>query len=148
MNLELSKYHSSLQIKEITGRKSIFDPVRKKWLILTPEEIVRQSAIQYLVQEKGYPLKRLRVERSITFNKLTKRFDIVVYDAKGQPIILVECKSPSTRLDISTYEQASLYNESLSVKYIWLTNGPEHFVIELDYSSRSSKKLSDIPVAP
>ena len=147
MSLELSKYHDSLQIKEITGRKSIFDPVRKKWLIVTPEEIVRQSAIQYLVQEKGYPLKLLRVERSISFNKLTKRFDIVVYNTKGNPIILIECKSPSTRLDVSTYEQASLYNESLSAKYIWLTNGPEHFIIELDYLSHSSKKLSDIPFA-
>ena len=145
--MELSKYHRSLQIQDITGQKSIFDPIRKKWLIVTPEEIVRQSAIQYLVQEKGYPLKRIRVERSISFHKLTKRFDIVVYDAKGIPIILVECKAPSARLDSSTYEQASIYNESLMVKYIWITNGPEHFILELDYSTHSSKKLADIPSA-
>lgn len=145
--MELSKYHKSLQIKDITGQKSIFDPIRKKWLIVTPEEIVRQSAVQYLVQEKGYPLKRIRVERSITFHKLTKRFDIVVYNLKGNPTILVECKAPTTRLDISSYEQASIYNESLKVKYIWITNGPEHLILELDYSAHSSKKLADIPSA-
>ena len=147
MPIRLSKYHEQLKIKEISGRTSIFDPVRKKWLIATPEEIVRQSVIQYLVVDKGYPLKRIQVERTLSFHNLSKRFDIAVCNKAGQAEILVECKAPTVRIDDTTIEQISTYNEVLQVSYIWITNGPDHLIVELDYYRHSSKKIADLPKA-
>ena len=141
----LSELLAHLKIKEITGHQSIFDPIRKKWLILTPEELVRQSVIYYLSEIKGYSLSLMNAEKEITFNNMKKRYDVVVYNKHAQPVILVECKSPQVNISQPAVDQASVYNQTMQVRYIWITNGHQHFIYEIDYENNNIKIKQDIP---
>ena len=111
------------QIREGNGRKSIFDPIRKTWLQLTEEEWVRQNFVAYLSKELKYPLSLLAVEKELMLNGLKKRFDILVFDHRFAPWMLVECKAPSVPLSDSVLQQALRYNMSVPVQFIVLTNG-------------------------
>jgi len=111
------------KIKIIKGRESIFDAMRKQWLVLTPEEWVRQNFLQYMIQTMAYPASLISVEREIALGELRKRFDIVVYDRNGKPWMLVECKAMDIALDQYVLQQILNYNQTLQVKYLMLTNG-------------------------
>lgn len=111
------------QTKTVDGRKFIFDNLRKKWLVLTEEEWVRQNFIQYLIQELKYPAALIAVEKAIAVFDLTKRFDILIYNSHHQPWMLVECKEEKIALNESVLHQALRYNLSAPVKYIILTSG-------------------------
>ena len=115
------------RIKTEDGRDLIFDPLRKKWIALTPEEWVRQNFIQYLLQVKNYPASLVALEKKIRLGELAKRFDILVYDRDHQPWMMVECKSTDIRLDQPVLEQVLRYNISVPVKYLVITNGNDHF---------------------
>ncbi len=143
MNLEI--FLPSLQIEKKQGSNKIFDPVRRLWVTLTPEEMVRQAAIHYLIHEKGYSPRLMNVEKAILYNTLTKRYDLAVYNNKGEAVLLVECKSPDIILDKSVAEQASLYNQSLFVKYIWITNGHTHLIFKTDATSGSTVRVQELP---
>lgn len=118
-HMDLSSYLLNLRIK----KNMVFDPVRKKWLIIQPEELVRQATIQYLLEDMNLPLLRIAVERSISIHNQVRRFDIVYYDRQSQPRLLVECKSPATRLTAHVLEQAVWYNYEIKAPYLLLTNG-------------------------
>jgi hypothetical protein len=113
---------ADFKIKKTTGVDYIFDPIRKSWIQLTNEEWVRQNFIAYLVQE-GYPPSFIAVEKEIKLNGLKKRFDILVYDSDHKPWMLVECKAHDIVLGKQTFDQVLLYNMSVPVSYILITNG-------------------------
>ena len=111
------------KIKSQQGKEFIYDEIRKHWIILSPEEWVRQNFLQYLIQVKKYPATLIAVEKEIKLGELAKRFDIVVYDKNTQPWIIIECKEMGVALDEQVLDQALRYNITLNVPYIVITNG-------------------------
>lgn len=135
----------SLKFKEINGKKAIFDIVRKKYIILTPEEWVRQHFIHFLINKYQYPRSLIKIESGIRFNDITGRSDIIVYDRKGQVFLLVECKAPTIPLSNVVFEQASRYNQDYKAKYLLITNGLQHFCCEINHQTNSYTYMNDIP---
>lgn len=119
------------KIKTENGKESIFDEVRKKWVVLTPEEWVRQNFLQYLIQVKKFPASLIAVEKEISLGELKKRFDIVVFDKNSKPCMIVECKEMNVRLDKTVLDQALRYNVTLTVPYLVITNGSYCMGLEL-----------------
>ena len=118
------------------GEKTyIFDVVRKKYLLLTPEEWVRQNFIHYLNKEKKYPLGLMGVEQMVKYNSLKTRADIVMYNTEGKANIIVECKAPDVKITQDTFNQIAKYNSQLKVKYLLVTNGMNHYCCKMDYES-------------
>ncbi len=111
------------RIKKEDDKEFIFDEVRKKWMVLTPEEWVRQNFLQYLIQVKKYPASLIAVEKEIAVADTRKRFDIVVYNKDHQPYMIVECKEMGVVLDKKTLDQVLRYNMNLKVSYLIITNG-------------------------
>lgn len=111
--------------KSEDGVISIFDEIRNKFVVNTPEEWVRQNTIKFLVEEQRFPKSLIAVEKQFQLHKRTKRTDIVVYSNSGKPVILVECKRPSIRISQQTFDQAFRYNSQLQIPYILITNGEE-----------------------
>lgn len=111
------------KIKKENGGEFIFDTLRKKWVILTPEEWVRQNFLRYLLVEKGYPSTLIAVEKEIKLGELKKRFDILVYNRSHQPWMMVECKARNITLDEKVLHQLIRYNISIPVEYLVITNG-------------------------
>jgi hypothetical protein len=110
----------------------IFDPVRKKWLKLTPEEWVRQNLIMYLNMHLHYPLSLMETEKQIKLFNTVKRADIVLNDASLKPIIIVECKSTNIKIDQGVFDQAIRYHMGVGVQYLFISNGIKHYAIKLD----------------
>jgi hypothetical protein len=124
LQLDLLRYQTDLQLSDQPdGVKRIFDPVRRKSLVLTPEELLRQLIVQDLMQRKGIPRSRIRVEYGIRLNKQLHRCDIVVFDRTAKPWLLIECKSAKVPLTQKTFEQSARYNLVLQVPYLAITNG-------------------------
>jgi hypothetical protein len=135
-------------IVEKKGRLSIFDPARKKFVALTPEEWVRQHVIQYLLNDRKIPVSLIRVESEIKLYKTVKRFDIAVADRNGNSLLIVECKAPSVPLSQDVLDQAVRYNMKLKVSWLMLTNGLHHFYCHVDPEAGSMKMISELPVYP
>lgn len=123
----------------------IFDFLRKRELVLTPEEWVRQHFIQYLIHQKGYSKNLISLEKGLQLNDLKKRTDILVYNLDGLPIILIECKAPNIKITQDVFDQAARYNMVYKVKYLVVTNGLEHFYCEMDYECESYRFIEEIP---
>jgi len=131
---------------KIEGEKTyIFDLVRKKYLLLTPEEWVRQNFIHYLNKEKKYPLVLMGVEQMVKYNSLKTRADIVMYNTEGKANIIVECKAPDVKITQDTFNQIAKYNSQLKVKYLLVTNGMNHYCCKMDYESNRITFLEEIP---
>ena len=111
------------KIKKENDKEFIFDEVRKRWVILTPEEWVRQNFLQYLIQVKEYPASLIAVEKEIKLGELKKRFDIVVYDKLSQPWMIIECKEMDVDLGKTVLDQVLRYNITMQVPYLVITNG-------------------------
>ena len=114
-------------VKKEHGKVWIFDMIRKKYVILTPEEWVRQHFIHYLIHERHYPKSLFRIESGLTYNKLQKRSDILIFDRAGKPWMLIECKSADIRLSQKAFNQVAVYNMTVNAKYLAVTNGMAHF---------------------
>ena len=128
------------------GEKTyIFDVVRKKYLLLTNEEWVRQNFIHYLNKEKKYPLGLMGVEQMVKYNSLKTRADIVMYNTEGKANIIVECKAPDVKITQETFNQIAKYNSQLKVKYLLVTNGMNHYCCKMDYESNRITFLEEIP---
>ncbi|MDR2466697.1 MAG: type I restriction enzyme HsdR N-terminal domain-containing protein [Prevotellaceae bacterium] len=125
--------------------RMIFDPVRRKYVTLTPEEWVRQNFLQYLIQTKKVPKSLIRVEMQLELNGLTKRSDIVVHDRKGKPLLAVECKAPEVKITGAAFEQLSRYNLQLNVPYLIVTNGVSHFFHQFSEQEQRFVPIDDIP---
>lgn len=127
------------------GIKEIFDIFRKKYVKLNPEEEVRQNFLHYLVNNKGYPVSLISVEKGLVVNELQKRFDAVVYNNKGNPLVLLEFKSPSIKIKQNVFEQISAYNILLKVDYLIVSNGSSHYCCKVNYKESSIEFIKDIP---
>lgn len=121
IKIEYPPYQPKIKVEK--DKEFIFDEVRRRWVVLTPEEWVRQNFLQYLTQTKKYPASLIAVEKEIKLGELKKRFDIVVYDRNSKPWIIVECKEMNVALDKSVLDQVLRYNISLDVPYLVITNG-------------------------
>lgn len=117
----------------------VFDPCRRKWVALTPEEWVRQHFLLHLAIDLGCPLSLITTEKLLTLNGLTKRADIVVHGADGAPLALVECKAPDVKLTQSVFDQAARYNIVFKVKWLLVTNGMEHACCRIDHGTGKVK---------
>ena len=135
----------SFNIKLIEQRKYIFDFIRKKFVILTPEEWVRQNFLKYLVEEKKYPASLIFVEKEFKLNNLSKRSDAVIYSKSGEPVLIVECKAASIKIDQKVFDQIARYNMQLKVDFLVITNGLEHFCCKLDYLNKKYLFLKEVP---
>jgi hypothetical protein len=128
------------------GRREVLDPVRRRWVALTPEEEVRQLTIQMLHSRYGYPLELMQVEGAITLNGMTRRCDIVIYNTDGLPQMIVECKKPEVAITQKVCDQACRYNTVLHVPYLLLTNGRQMVVVAADLVKGTLSQLPDVPL--
>jgi predicted type IV restriction endonuclease len=126
--LNLPEYNPTLRKEE--GKIWIFDIIRKKYVVLTPEEWVRQHFVHYLVQQLHYPKSLFRIEGSLTYNRLQKRSDILIHNRTGKPWMLIECKAPNIKLTQRAFNQVSVYNMSIGARYVAVTNGMVQFCFE------------------
>ncbi len=136
----------NFSIKEDEKGWVIFDILRKKFLVLTPEEWVRQHVVHFLIEHRNFPKSLMHIEASIKLGKLSKRCDVIVYNKMQQPIVLVECKKTSHKLTQADFDQISRYNMALNVPYFLLTNGLEHYFFYADQQAQCYKALPDIPL--
>jgi len=142
--LNLPEYSFRLR-KNAAAKTEIFDSIRKRFYILTPEEWVRQNFINYLIHIKNFPASLMAIEKGLKLNGMHKRTDIVQYNKSGNPILIVECKAPDIKLNQDTFDQAARYNLTLQVDYLIITNGMEHYACKMDYEKKRIQFLTDIP---
>ena len=139
LNLPLFEF----KIKKENKNNIIFDEIRKKWIVLTPEEWVRQNFIKFILS-KNYPKSLINCEKVFYINKVLKRYDIVVYDSSGDVDILVECKSHEIKINQVHFDQVMRYNLELKSKNIIVTNGISHFYFNYDEIEKAYKQKEDL----
>ncbi len=132
-------------LKKAEGKVWIFDVIRKKYVVLTPEEWVRQHFLHYMTGTLKYPRSLIRVETGLTYNQLQKRSDIVVFDREGKPWMIVECKAPDFKLSQKVVEQVATYNTSHRAAYITVTNGFTHLCVSTDWREGTTRLLDQMP---
>lgn len=135
----------NFKIKNSENKMLIFDNLRKKYLVLTPEEWVRQHFVHYLISEKKYPISLIAIEKQLTLNTRKKRTDILVFNQLGTPELIVECKAPSVKITQDTFDQIARYNLKLNANYLIVTNGLSHFYCKMDFKNKTYIFLKDIP---
>lgn len=135
----------SFRLKNRENKRFIFDDIRKKFVVLQPEEWVRQHCINYLVVQKNYPKTLINVEKELKINGLSKRYDIVIYNSDGSIHLIVECKSTKININQETFDQIARYNLTLNATYLMVTNGINHYYCALDYETERYNFLKDIP---
>tara|TARA_B100000963_G_scaffold361435_1_gene396825 strand:+ start:113738 stop:114184 length:447 start_codon:yes stop_codon:yes gene_type:complete len=135
----------SFKIKSKENRDYIFDEVRKKYVRLNNEEWVRQNCIKYIVSKYKYPISHINVEKTLVYNNLKKRYDIVVFDKNGDILILIECKSTTTKIYQKTFDQIFRYNLKIKSKFFFITNGLHHYKFTVDYKLKIIKFIDEFP---
>jgi virulence-associated protein VagC len=148
LDLDLTRFQERVQIKIEDDKRFVFDPIRKKWLTLQPEEWVRQLFLQYLLLEKNYNANRIRIEMGIKINGLQRRCDVLVFDAQMNPFLLVECKAPSEAVNGEVFHQLAMYNLPLQVTYLLMTNGLDTLVCAVNPNKQAYDILSEVPDWP
>ena len=143
IKLNFPDYQYSIKSKE--NKSYIFDPIRKKWLVLNPEEWVRQNCVQFLINEKKFPIGLLQVEKKIEVFNTVKRYDLVVFNTEKKISLLVECKSPSVKITQEAFDQIARYNTVIQSEYLMLTNGLDHFYYQMDFKKKKYIYLTDLP---
>lgn len=144
--METKAQYTEPQVRQLDdGRQEVLDPVRRRWVALTPEEWVRQQTIVLLHSHCGYPLEQMQVEGAITLNGLSRRCDIVVFSPSGQPWMIVECKRSNVKITQKTVDQACRYNTVLKVPYLVLSNGLNIIIIEVDFATGKLTQLKAFP---
>ncbi len=133
------------RFKSSENKVSIFDRIRKKFIILTPEEWVRQHTVQYLIEEKKYPESLINVEKLVKVNDLNKRYDIIIYKPNGDIHLIVECKSHKVKITQEVFDQIARYNLALNAEYLMITNGMDHYYCQMNYKEKQYSFLKDIP---
>ncbi len=131
--------------KNKAGKTEIFDDIRKRFYILTPEEWVRQNFIRYLIHVKNFPASLMAVEKGLKLNGMQKRADIVQYNTHAHPVLIVECKAPEVKITQDTFDQIARYNMVMKVRYLIITNGLQHYACRVDFENRQIDFLKDIP---
>ena len=135
----------TFRFKNSENKIAIFDEVRKKFVLLTPEEWVRQNVVRFLIVEKKYPKLLINVEKTLKINNLTKRYDVVVFNSNGSIQILVECKAPNIKISQTTFDQIAIYNLNLRANYLMVTNGLSHIFCKIDFKNKKYDFLQNLP---
>ncbi|WP_445756136.1 type I restriction enzyme HsdR N-terminal domain-containing protein [Polaribacter sp.] len=143
IKLNLPTYSFKLKSKE--NKTLIFDKFRKKYVLLTPEEWVRQHVASFLLEEKKYPVSLISIEKQFLVNNLKKRTDIIIFNASGNPEIMVECKAPTVKITQETFDQIARYNLKIKANYLFVTNGLDHFYCQIDFENETYIFLKEIP---
>lgn len=133
------------KIRQYAGKKQIFDPMRRKFVSLTPEEWVRQHFTNYLITYKGFPAGLMTNECVINLNGQKKRCDTVLFDNTLKPLLIVEYKAPNVPVSQAVFNQIAAYNWVLKVKYLIVSNGLNHYCCLIDYESQNVHYLEEIP---
>jgi len=142
--LQLPDY--PFRIREKEGKKLIFDEFRHRWVVLTPEEWVRQHFVKYLVAEKQFPGTLIAVEKKVVINGLSQRFDLLVYDRMGKPLLVGEFKAPGVPVSQAAFNQALRYNSALMAPFFLVSNGLNHYLCRIDFENHHTVYLRDIPL--
>lgn len=135
----------NFRFKNSENKVAIFDEIRKKFVVLTPEEWVRQHVVHYLLQHKNYPKSLINVEKLLKVNGLTKRYDVVVFNPDGSIFILVECKAPAVKISQSTFDQIARYNLTMNALYLMVSNGQNHYFCQMDFENERYNFLENLP---
>lgn len=115
------------KVKKQNGQVLIFDIIRKRYVILTPEEWVRQHFVHFLVEHKRFPSSLMTVEKEVEVCGLRQRFDVLCYDRQGCPYLIAECKAPTVELSQAVFDQVFRYNLSIAAPFVVITNGYCHY---------------------
>lgn len=135
----------TFRFKNSENKPYIFDGIRKKFVVLQPEEWVRQHCVKYLIKEKKYPKSLINIEKELKINGLKKRYDIVIFNSDGTIHLIVECKSPKITIKQDTFDQIARYNLALNASYLMVTNGLNHYYCSVDFNEERYQFLKDIP---
>jgi hypothetical protein len=133
------------KISDDNGTLTLFDEIRKKTIIITPEEWVRQHFVQYLIKQKNYPRSLIKLEGGLKLNTLQKRTDIVVFNSSGERILMVECKAPSVTIDQKTFDQIARYNMVHKVSLLAVSNGLQHYYCTIDHEKCTYQFIEELP---
>jgi hypothetical protein len=144
--IELNLPEFKPQLKKLKGELYIFDIIRKKYFLLTPEEWVRQSFVNFLINEHHYPPSLMRLESGLKYEKRQKRSDILIYNRLGEPFWLVECKAMQISLNQVVMEQVAQYNHIIRAKYVAITNGVHLLIYQPDYEQADYQLITQIPI--
>jgi len=145
VNDVLNLPHFPFDIREEDGKRYIFDKVRRRYVVLTPEEWVRQHFVQFLIEEKNVPQSRIENEQTISLFRTTKRCDTLIYGRNSVPLSIVEYKAPSVRITRRVFEQIGRYNFAFRVKFLMVSNGVQHYVVHCQYGVEKMTFLKGIP---
>ncbi len=135
----------SLNIQNRSGKTCVFDIFRKRFVVLTPEEWVRQRFLRFLCDYKKYPVGLIAVEASLQYNRLAKRADAIVYGTIGKPLMIIECKAPDVKITQEVFDQVARYNFSFGVDYLTVTNGIQHYCVKRNAEASIWEAQGDIP---
>jgi hypothetical protein len=141
--LNLPEHPFKITLKE--SQYFIFDEIRKKHLVLTPEEWVRQHFIQFLIKEKKFPKSLIQIEAGLTLNSLQKRTDIVVFNNSGERVMIVECKAPGIKINQAVFDQAARYNSVHKAAWLCVTNGLKHCYAKISHESNAFSFVQELP---
>lgn len=141
--LNFPKYN--FRFKSNENKTLIFDIIRKKFVILTPEEWVRQHTLHFLITEKKYPVSYINVEKQLLLNDTVKRYDIVIFKNDGDVEIIIECKAPSVTINQVSFDQIARYNLALNSNLLMVTNGLTHYFCKMDIKNKRYLFLRDLP---
>lgn len=133
------------RFKNSKNKIHIFDEIRKKFILLQPEEWVRQHVVKYLMIQKNYPITLINVEKVLIVNGLKKRYDVIVYNSDGSIELIVECKAPTIPITQNTFDQIARYNSALKGNFLMVTNGLQHYYCKMDYQQEKYIFLKEIP---
>lgn len=136
----------AFRFKNSENKVAIFDEIRKKFVVLTPEEWVRQHVVRYMLEDRKFPKSLVNVEKMLTLNGLTKRYDVVVFNTNGSIRVLVECKAPQVRISQDTFDQIARYNMTLKADFMMVTNGLNHYFCSMDLENSRYDFLQEIPL--
>ena len=145
LKLDLLRYQSVIRFKEEGGKRYLWDGLRQKYIVVQPEELVRQLLMQYLIQEKGFPPSRIALEKTLIINNLRKRFDALVYDNNYSPCLLIECKAASVEISESTFSQIAVYNSALRLPFLLLSNGIVSYFLRWHDAEQKFEFLTEMP---
>jgi hypothetical protein len=135
----------NFRFKNSENKIAIFDEIRKKFILLTPEEWVRQHVVQYFLQQKKYPKSLVNVEKLLKINGLVKRYDVVIFNPDGSIFLLVECKAPEIKIAQNTFDQIARYNLTMKAEFLMVTNGHNHYFCQMDFENKKYSFLNELP---
>lgn len=139
---------TELKVISKDGKQQVFDILRRRFVVLTPEEWVRQQFVHFLIRHKGYPAECIGNEVSITLGATKKRCDTVVYGSHAEPLMVIEYKSPSVEITQKVFEQICRYNIKMRVEWLIVSNGLQHYCTRIDYENGTYQFVEDIPAFP